>query len=893
MTLFTIIRKENEDLERQVNRLNSTATFSRATGRWIFILALLCSTLVNAQRDTPLDPNIKYEIADIKVTGTSTYNENTVIVFTGLRVGERISLPGTKVSNVIKKLWSLELFSDINLYVTAIDGDKVDLQLDIKEVPELNEVRFKGIKQKKGSTFIKDNGLNKGAKVTENLETTTTNYIENSYKKKGFLNSKVFVNTVPASDTLGKNKVNMIVNIDKGERVKIKDINFNGREKLQEAKLLGSMKNTKEKKIWRLWKRSKFIKADYEDDKVAIINKYKEKGYRDARIVSDSIIKNNDKTITVEINVEEGRRYYIGDIDFIGNSVYTDEQLSRQLGLKRGDVYNGVLLQERIKDDTDPDADNIANLYQNSGYLFSNVNPVETSVENDTINFEVRITEGKLAYFNKVTVKGNDKTKDKVIYRELLTKPGQRYSKKAVVGTIRELGQLGFFDAQQLTPNFNNFDPVGGTVDLEYNVVEQGASQIELQGGFGGGGFVGTLGLSFNNFSIQNIFNKDAYNPLPMGDGQKFSLRAQASQFFQTYSASLTDPWFGGKQPVQFSTSFSHTIQYLFTGITTGSASDRVDRNSKFLITGGSVGLSKRLKWPDRNFSLSHAISFQHFDLQNYNTGLFTFGDGASENLAYTIGLSRRELYGGLIFPTSGSDISLTAKLTLPYSAWNGVDYEGLAIERDEAIADGLSSTGKTVGEIDQERFNWLEYYKVKFTGKWYTPLVGKFVLQSGVEFGWLGAYNQDRGVPPFERFFLGGDGLGGFSLDGREIVRLRGYPNQSVTPIDRGAILQSTGQANDGATIYNKFSLELRYPITFSPQASIYALTFAEAGSSYDNFRDYNPFQLSRSAGAGIRIFMPAFGLLGLDFGYGFDPIPGTTGANGWETHFIIGQQF
>ena len=877
-------------MERQVNKLNSASPLSKGVSKWMIFLALLSFTFVQAQRELPLDPEVKYEIADIKVSGVSTYNENTVIAFTGLRVGERIFLPGEKISSVIKKLWGLELFSDINLYVTAVNGDKVDLQLDIIEVPELNEVKFKGIKQKKGSSFIKDNGLNKGAKVTENLETTTKNYIENNYKKKGFLNSKVFVNTIPTEDSTGANKVNMIVNIDKGQRVKIADINFNGREKLKKATLLGSMKNTKEKKIWRVWKRSKFIKADYEDDKVAIINKYKEKGYRDARVVSDSIIKNNEKSITVEINVEEGNRYYIGDIDFIGNTVYTDDQLGTQLGLFKGDVYNGVLLKERIQDDSNPDADNIANLYQNTGYLFSNINAVETSVQNDTINFEVRISEGKLAYFNKVTVKGNDKTKDKVIYRELSTKPGQRYSKEAVVRTIRELGQLGFFDAQQLTPNFDNFDAVGGTVDLEYNVVEQGASQIELQGGFGGGGFVGTLGLSFNNFSIQNIFNKDAYQPLPMGDGQKFSLRAQASQFFQTYSASLTDPWFGGKKPVQFSVSFSHTIQFLFTGNNTGNARDRVDRDRKFLITGGSIGLSKRLTWPDGNFSLSHALSFQHFDLQNYNTGLFTFGNGSSENLAYTIGLSRREIYGGLIFPTSGSDISITAKLTLPYSAWNGTDYKQLAEDREIAEA---NQDRDEIGRIDQERFNWLEYYKVKFDGKWYTPLVGKFVLQSGIEFGWLGAYNQDRGVPPFERFFLGGDGLGGFALDGREIVRLRGYPNQAVTPIDRGAAISNTNQANDGATIYNKFSLELRYPITFSPQASIYALTFAEAGSSYDNFRDYNPFQLSRSAGAGIRIFMPAFGLLGLDFGYGFDPIPGTVGANGWETHFIIGQQF
>ncbi len=647
------------------------------------------------------------------------------------------------------------------------------------------------------------------------------------------------------------------------------------------------MKNTKEKKWWRLWKRSKFIQKDFNDDKISLIDKYKEKGYRDARVITDSIYNHEDNEITLNIKVSEGKRYYIGDINFIGNTVYTDTQLQNKLGLRKGDIYNGVLLKNRIQKDQDPDADDLANLYQNSGYLFSNINAVETGVDGDTINFEVRISEGKLAHFNHVEVKGNDKTKDKVIYRELLTKPGQRYSKEAVVGSIRELGQLGFFDTQQLTPEFKNFDPIAGTVDLEYNVVEQGASQIELQGGFGGGGFVGTLGLNFNNFSIQNLFNKDAYDPLPMGDGQNFSVRAQASQFFQTYSISLTDPWFGGKKPIQFSASLSHTIQFLFNNLAV-SQSERVNRDSRFNITGGSLGLAKRLSWPDRNFTLSHALSYQHFDLVNFNTGLFTFGDGSSENLAYTIGLSRNNTFNSPIFPTGGSEWSVTAKATLPYSAWNGVDYGDLTRARN--IAEEAQDT-ETIAAIDQERFRFLEYYKVKFAGKWYTSLGAKFVLQSNVELGWLGAYNQERGVPPFERFFLGGDGLGGFALDGREIIRLRGYPNQSVTPQDRGIATSET--ANDGAPIYNKFSLELRYPITFSPAATIYSLAFAEGGSSYDNFRDYNPFQLSRSAGAGIRIFMPAFGLLGLDFGYGFDPIPGLNTPNGWETHFIIGQQF
>jgi outer membrane protein insertion porin family len=505
---------------------------------------------------------------------------------------------------------------------------------------------------------------------------------------------------------------------------------------------------------------------------------------------------------------------------------------------------------------------------------------VEVAVRGDTIDFEIRIREGKLAYFNHISVVGNDRTNDHVIYRELRTRPGQKYSKRNVVRTIRELGQLGFFDAEQLSPNFKNVDPASGTLDLEYSVVERGSSQIELQGGYGGGGFVGTLGLSFNNFSLRNIFNKEAYKPLPMGDGQKLSLRAQASSFYQTYSLSLTEPWLGGKKPVQLSTSFSHTIQYLFDFNTRERDPDR-----RFLITGGSVGLAKRLQWPDDYFQLSQAISFQHYNLKNYNTGLFTFGDGFSNNFAYTIGLTRNNTATNPIYPTLGSEFSITAKLTPPYSAFSSKDFKALRDERAELedfLRENPGDVDATdrIAEIDQERFNWLEYYKIKFRGTWYTSLVGKLVLRSNAEFGFLGAYNNARGIPPFERFFLGGDGLGAFSLDGREVIQLRGYPNQSLSPID-------------GNTIYNKFSLELRYPITLKQVASIYALTFAEAGQSYDGFRNYNPFNVNRSAGVGLRIFMPAFGLLGIDFGYGFDPVLGGIEPNGWETHFIIGQQF
>ncbi len=846
----------------------------------ITICAILSSFNLQAQQ-RELDSGKRYTINSITVTGAQSFNENTVIAFTGLKEGDRIFIPGEKLSAVTKKLWEQNLFSDIAFYVTNIDGDNVDLELYIQELPKLNEVTIEGIKKRKKKEVLEDNNLRAGVKITKNLLTTTKNYLRNKYRDQGYLNTKVAISTTPSVDSTGTEiGKNMVIRVNKGERVKISDIEFIGNEKLSDGKLKRTMKNTKEKFIFRIFKRSKYTESGFEEDKASIITKYKENGYRDARITNDTLIQVDEKKVALTLNVEEGDKYYFGDIRFIGNSVYTDQQLRQVLGIRKGETYNGTLLEERIADASDPEANDLTNLYQNNGYLFSNINPVEVAVRNDTIDFEIRIREGKLAYFDHVTVVGNDKTNDHVIYRELRTRPGQKYSKRNVVRTIRELGQLGFFDAEQLTPNFKSVDPNRGTVDLEYEVVEKGSSQIELQGGYGGGGFVGTLGLSFNNFSLRNIFNKDAYKPLPMGDGQTLALRAQASSFYQTYSLSLTEPWLGGKKPVQLSTSFSHTVQYLYNFRTRD-----VDRDRRFLITGGSVGLAKRLQWPDDYFQLSQAISFQHYNLKNYNTQLFTFGDGYSNNLAYTIGLSRNNTATNPIYPITGSEFSVSAKLTLPYSAFNGVDYKALADEREELL--DVPQTDPTyrearsrIADIDQERFKWLEYYKIKFKGTWYTNIIDKLVLRSQTEFGFLGAYNNERGIPPFERFFVGGDGLGAFSLDGREVIQLRGYPNQSLSD-------------NDGNTIFNKFSFELRYPVTLKQLASIYVLSFAEAGAAFNGFREFNPFELKRSAGVGLRIFMPAFGLLGIDFGYGFDPILGDIQPSGWQTHFIIGQQF
>ena len=898
-----------------MNKLNNFLVLQKRIQIVFTLLVLGSFSQIKAQERVPFDQGKKYILAKVSVVGKISFNEQTVVTFSGLQKGQEIAVPGEEISGAIKKLGKLGLFDEIAFYVNKIDNDSIYLDLNIVELPKLNEVKFVGIKKSKVEGLIKDNNLTKNKIVNENLITTTKNYIENKYKKDGFYNTKVTItNTL---DTVNGHHVNMLVRVDKGDKVKISSIDFIGNKQLTSSQLRGAMKDTKQKNVLRILKSSKFIPEKYKTDLEKVVATYKEKGYRDARIIYDSVTYNKKKNmLAIKIKMEEGNKYYFGNIKFLGNTVYPDQLLSRYLGIKKGETYNGVLLEKRIADKTKPDAEDITNLYQNNGYLFSNINAVEVKTVNDTIDFEIRVTEGPIAYFNKISVVGNDKTNDHVIYRELRTKPGEKYSKEQLVRTIREIGQLGFFDPEAIDPKFKNVDASAGTVDIEYHVVEKGSSQVELQGGYGGGGFIGTLGLSFNNFSARNIFNKESYKPLPMGDGQKVSLRLQGSTYFQTYSISFSEPWFGGKKPVQFSSSISYSKQFL-----NNYATRSVDKSKSFNILTLQVGLAKRLTVPDDYFVLSQSVSYQHYDLNNYNTGLFTFGNGASRNLAYTIGLSRSNKGVNPIFPTYGSDFSISAKVTPPYSLFNGIDYGNLQNEKEYksqytgsptsgvdgqplntgdyvktetvngqsgivSVGSDYASADTDQGKVDQKKYNWLEYYKIKFKADWYTKLYGKLVLRTLTEFGFLGAYDQTRGVVPFERFYLGGDGMQSYSMDGRETIGLRGYENNSLTPVN-------SRNEQIGATIYNKFSMELRYPITLKSSASIYALAFLEAGSSYPTFKDYNPFDLYRSAGVGLRVFMPAFGLLGIDWGYGFDPQPGETKAHGKEIHFIIGQQF
>lgn len=846
-------------MEKQASKLQYLKSSISTT---ILFILLFSNLSVKAQTQTDSIPPKKeviayekgkeYILGGFSVSGLRKFSEATVKVFTGLKEGQPIKLPGDKLTSAIKKLYESKQFSNVDVYLAKIDGNTVYLQFDVRELPQLKTVTFSGLSKSKTKNLIKETDLKTGAMVTDNLVVTSKNFIRKKYADKGFLKTNVTIETkVDSSDI---NTVNMFVNVDRGKKIKVKNITFKGNKALSAGKLRSAMSNTRRSFPGRFWKTSKYIEEKYQEDLESILDKYSRLGYRDARILDDKLTWNDDNTINLEIELEEGRQYRFGDIIYVGNKEYTDDQLNRILKIKKGDLYNGSVLKERISGDGTPTSEDIQTLYQDSGFLFSSVNAVETKVENDSITVEIRIREDEQATIKKVTVVGNDKTNDHVIFRELRVKPGDLFSRTAIIRSIRELGQLGFFDTN-VTPDVRP-DYQNKTADIEFSVVEKGGSQIELQGGYGGGSFIGTLGLSFNNFSIRNIFNKDAYKPLPMGDGQSLALRLQSSRTFNTYSFSFTEPWLGGKKPQSLSFSVYSSKQFQLNPRTFD-----VDRSRNLGIIGASVGIGKRLQWPDDFFQLSQTISYQNFTLNDYGfrVGTDILSNGSLNNLSYNIVLARNSAGPSLIFPTRGSTFSIGAKLTFPYSLFNNKDYSSLSVA---------------------ERYKWLEYYKLSYKGKWYTKLAESLVLMTNTEVGFLGFYNRELGHSPFERYFVGGDGIAQFQLDGRETIGIRGYENNRLSTID-------------GGTIYTKYQLELRYSITDKPSASIYTLGFLEAGNSYDNFGTFNPFDVKRSAGLGIRVFMPAFGLLGIDFAHGFDILPGTNTKSGWQTHFIIGRQF
>lgn len=798
-------------------------------------------------------PGQEYEVGGIRISGSDNLDKQVITLISGLQVGDKITLPGDKTTRAIENLWRQKLFDDIGIFVTEVKGNVVFLEIRLRELPKLSKYGIRGLKKSKRDNLRDELDLASGVIVTENLIVNTRNRAREFFIKDGFLNAEVQV--VKRADTTRSNSVILDILVEKGEKVKIKDINFIGNENLTDRDLRKAMDETKRSRIWNIFKSSKLLADEYKEDKRLIIEKYNSEGFRDARIISDTVYAVEDDRINIDITVKEGSKYYFGDISWVGNSKYSSETLNEVLAISKGDVYDASFLQQRLFGD--PAGTEVSALYLDNGYLFFNMNPVEVSVANDTIDLEIRMQEGRQATINKITIVGNDRTNDHVIMRELRTKPGELFRRSDIQRSMRELQQLGFFDPQKMDvkpmPNAET-----GTVDIEYVVAEQSTSQLELQGGWGAGRIVGTLGLNFNNFSARNMFKKGAWKPLPAGDGQTINLRAQSNGlFFQSYSASFTEPWLGGKKPNSLTVSLYHNIQNL-GGI------PRSDPNYRGLsITGVTVGLGKRLKWPDDYFTFFQSIDFQRYRLIEYPLAGINFSDGRVNNINYKVTLGRNSV-DYPIYPRKGSLFNISGEFTPPWSLFNEKDYSDLG---------------------PNQKFELLEYYKIKINSSWFTEILPKTVIKVAGEFGFLGTYNDEVGLPPFERFFLGGDGLQNFVLDGREIVGLRGYPNNSILP---------PGGANSGGALYNKFTLELRYLITENPSAQIFALSFLEAGNNFDTFENYEPFGLKRSAGFGVRIFMPMFGLLGVDFGYGFDGLPSSVGTpSGWNTHFIIGQQF
>jgi outer membrane protein insertion porin family len=828
----------------------------------LFFASVDFSAQVTPNQETAAAQNqpSSYILKDIVVDGVKKYTPAQILRFTGLSKGEVVDIPGQKISSAVKKLWETESFSEVEVYVEDVEGQSVVLKFYLQDLMELGEVKFvgKGVGKSKNEKLIKDNNLKPGTKITNDLISSLKNKIPQEYVKKGFADAKISIqDKINANDP---NLVDWTIEVAKGKKVKIAKIEFEGNDQVSDAKLRKKgFKETKQKRfgIKGILKPSKFIKDKYDEDKINLISYYNSLGFRDARIVSDSVWR-NDKGFNINVKLNEGKKYYIGDVNFIGNTSYSTEVLQKLLGYRKGEIYDAVGFNKKVGEDGGKEDDtDIKSLYLNNGYLFSSVIPVEKAVRGDSIDIEIRIKEGEKATWNRVTWSGNTTTHDHVILRSLRTKPGNLFSKLDIKRTYFDLAGMQFFDPQQIGQDIQP-NQQDNTVDVHWTLVEKGSSQVQLQAGYGGNSFIGTLGLTFNNFSLRNFLKLKDFKPVPQGDGQMLSVQAQAGQYFKNYSLSFTEPWLFGNRPTALSVSLNQSmVNY----------KDYTGSSQKLNIFSASAGLNRLLNWPDNYFSLYTGISFQSYNFKNYpfQFGSTTVSNGNANNFSFNVGLSRNSAGYDPIFPTTGSNIEASIKFTPPYSLFQNKDYSSMT---------------------PQEKYRWMEFYKIKFKADAYNEVIGKLVLRSTAEMGFLDGYNKDLGAPPFERFYVGGTGLFGGRFDGRELVPLRGYENAST----------EGGSATDitpigGGTIYSRYAAELRYPISMNQTAKIFALTFAEAGNTWNNYSSFNPFQLKRSVGVGIRVYMGAFGLIGFDFAYGFDKTIGGSEPSGWQTHFLMNQ--
>lgn len=805
----------------------------------------------------------EYEIGGITFVGAENYDTRMILLVAGLQVGDEILVPSDKLATAVDRLWKQGLFEDVQIYVTRIQDDKIFFEIELKSRPKLSRFSLKGAKKSEDTKLKEEMKIAAGDVVTENLLTTSKNRIRAYYLDKGYTN--VTVDTHVEPDTLLDTKEGRVLVdflIKPGKRVKIDSLTFEGNDSINSNKLMRQMKNTHDVNYWKklffwtpgFWKISKYQESKFNEDLESVIAYYNENGYRDARIISDTVyMVKKDSTqqeqkrdyMRVKVKVHEGHKFYFRNITFTGNTVYSDETLAKHLRIEKGDPYNRTQLETNLR--YNPSGTDISSMYMDNGYLFFNATPVEVGVENDSIDIEIRIYEGKQARVRNVILEGNTLTNDKVVMRELHTRPGDLFSRDAVIRSQRELATLGYFKEESIKPDVKP-NTKDATVDIVYSVEEGNSSQIQLQGGYGSGMLIGQLGLSLNNFSVRNIFNKKAWQPLPVGDGQKLGINLVTNgSAYYAANVSFTEPWLGGKRPQSLSVSFYSNLYsngYI--------VKDRNSENYQSLnLSGATVSLSKRLKWPDDYFIMSHALSYKNYNVNNYINAGLVFTDGVANDVSYNVTLARNS-FDSPIYSRSGSEVSISGAITPPFSLISGKDY-----------TDATS----------QEKYRWLEYYKLNIRGSWVLNLVGDVVLNARARFGWMGCYNNQIGISPFGRYFLGGDGLQSWMVDGREIVPLRGYENNSLSP-------------KDGAAVFDRFTLEIRQPIIESAAATFWVLGFLEGGNSWSSIRDFQPFNIYNSAGLGVRLNMAQIGLIGLDWGYGFDGLNG-----GSHIHFSIGQ--
>ncbi len=843
------------------------------------------------QRQRPGLPT-QYEIGGVTISGTKYLDEELLISISGLTVGDKVFIPADdKFTKAITSLWKQNLFSNLSVVATKFVGNKVFIDIHVTERPRLSRFGFKGITKSEAGDLKDKVGLIKGRVVTEATVKTAEEKIRKFYFDKGFLNANVTVNERPDTSLVNSEVLTFI--ISKGKKVHINNVNIVGNENVPETKLKGKLKGTKEmtritlhppkdKTVYgnneqdvegyfknygfmspsktlevldpyfrfKLFSSSKFNRTKFEEDKQALVEYYNSQGYRDAQVVADTTYLVKTGNMNVDMKIDEGDKYYFGDFSWRGNTKYSSEFLSKVLSIKRGDVYNVEMLDKRLGRIPSADGEDITSLYMDDGYLFFSIDPVETSINNDTINYEVRITEGPQATIKNIGIAGNDKTNEHVVRREIRTVPGNKFSRADIIRTQREIANLGFFNQEKIgiQPKPNQAD---GTVDIDYTLEEKSSDQLELSAGFGGGiGITGTLGVTFNNFSLRNIAKPSAWDPLPVGDGQKLSLRGQSNgKYYNSITFGFTEPWLGGKKPTALSVNLNRTF---LSSVGYGSDLKPRDYSIVFMSVGASI--SKRLKWPDDNFVLSYGINYTNYNLHNYNGFLPDFNNGRANNLNFKFSIARYSVDQPL-FPRSGSNIMFSMQFTPPYSAFNDKDY----------------STA-----TPQEKYKLIEYHKYRFNAEWYQRVAGNLIMKVAAKYGFMGYYNSDIGLAPFERFQVGGDGLSGYSLLGRDIIAQRGYEVYS---------------SSAGDPIFNKYTVELRYPFSLNPSSTIYGLAFAEAANSWSSFKYYNPFTLNRSAGVGVRVFLPMFGLLGLDYGVGFDRyVPGAKLKDMARISFMLG---